>query len=50
MAKTAYPELFSDIDITGETKKYYKDVFDIELTDEQATKIFSPSSAASAGM
>jgi iron complex transport system substrate-binding protein len=50
MAKTAYPELFSDIDIIGETKKYYKDVFDIELTDEQATKIFSPSSAASAGM
>ncbi len=48
VAKTVYPELFSDIDITVETKKYYNDVFGIELTDEQAEMIFAPSSDASA--
>lgn len=48
LASTVYPELFSDIDITEETKNYYKDVFDIELTDDQAKKIFAPTSAASA--
>lgn len=48
MAKTVYPDLFADIDITEETKSYYKDVFDIELTDEQAQMIFAPSSEASA--
>lgn len=48
MAKTVYPELFEDIDITEETKAYYKDVFDIELTDAQAESIFAPVSEASA--
>lgn len=48
MAKSVYPELFTDIDITEETKSYYKEVFDIELTDVQADKIFAPPSAASA--
>ena len=48
LAKTVYPELFTDIDITEETKKYYKEVFDIKLTDSQANSIFAPSSAASA--
>lgn len=48
MAKTVYPELFEDIDITEETKDYYKEVFDIELTDEQAESIFAPPSEASA--
>lgn len=48
MAKTVYPDLFEDIDITEETKTYYKDVFGIELTDAQAEMIFAPSSDASA--
>lgn len=48
IAKTVYPDLFKDIDITEETKKYYKEVFGITLTDEQATKIFAPTSKASA--
>lgn len=48
VAKTVYPELFSDIDITEETKKYYKDVFGIELSDKQAEMIFAPSASASA--
>ncbi len=46
LAKTVYPELFKDIDITKETRDYYKNVFGIELTDEQANKIFAPVSAA----
>ena len=48
MAKTVYPDLFSDFDITTETKNYYKEVFGIDLTDEQANRIFNPSSMASA--
>lgn len=48
LAKTAYPELFEDIDITKETKDYYKEVFGVELTDAQAESIFKPVSAASA--
>ena len=48
LAKAAYPELFGDVDITAETKAYYKDVFGIELSDEQANSIFSPSASASA--
>lgn len=48
MAKTVYPELFEDIDITTEAQKYYKDVFGIELSEEQVNKIFAPSSEGSA--
>ncbi len=47
MAKTVYPELFADVDITEETKTYYKEVFGIELTDEQAESIFAPPAEAS---
>ena len=49
MAKTAYPELFSDIDITEEAKSYYQEVFGIELTDEQVENIFNPSVNAGSG-
>ncbi|MBR3629858.1 MAG: ABC transporter substrate-binding protein [Oscillospiraceae bacterium] len=48
LAKTAYPEKFEDIDITEETKAYYKEVFGVDLTDEQANSIFAPVSAAAA--
>lgn len=33
VAKTVYPEAFADIDFTGEVKKYYKSLFDIDLGD-----------------
>ena len=46
LAKWAYPELFEDIDIIAETKDYYKEVFGIELTDEQAERIFAPDAEA----
>ena len=49
LAKTAYPELFADIDILDETKHYYKEVFGIELTDPQAASIFNPTAEAGTG-
>lgn len=33
VAKTVYPEVFADIDFTGEVKKYYKTLFNIDLAD-----------------
>ncbi len=49
MAKTVYPEKFEDIDVIEEAVNYYKDVFGIELTDEQARSIFEPSQSAGGG-
>ncbi len=49
LAKTAYPDLFEDINITDETVKYYKEVFGITLTNDQAEKIFKPVSEAGTG-
>ena len=49
MAKTTYPEYFEDVDITAETIKYYKEVFGVELTTEQAESIFTPADEAGAG-
>ena len=50
MAKTIYPELFSDIDVTAEAKAYYKAVYGVELTDQQAESIFAPASEAAGGV
>ena len=49
LAKTTYPQLFEDIDITAETKNYYKEVFGVELTDQQAASIFAPTAEAGSG-
>ena len=51
MAKTAYPDRFKDISIEQEVKKFYKEVFSYDLTDEQVKKILSGeyASAISAG-
>jgi iron complex transport system substrate-binding protein len=49
MAKTAYPEKFEDIDVIAEAKTYYKEVFDIDLTDDQAKSIFEPAQSAGGG-
>ena len=46
LAKTVYPELFTDIDITEKTIEYYETVFGIRLTEKQAESIFAPVSAA----
>ena len=50
LAKTVYPDLFADIDITAETVEYYKAVFGVELTDEQAEMIFAPLNGAGVAM
>lgn len=50
LAKTVYPELFSDIDVTAKAKEYYKDVFGVELTDAQVQSIFAPASDAASGL
>ncbi len=34
-AKTIHPEIFGDIDLRAEAKKFYKKFFDFELSDEQ---------------
>ena len=47
LAKTVYPELFADLDVTAKAKEYYSEVFGLELTDEQIESIFTP--AADAG-
>ena len=49
LAQTVYPNLFADIDIVEKTKDYYKTVFGVELTEEQAASIFAPVSDAAAG-
>ncbi len=49
-AKTAYPERFKDVDITEEVIKYYNEVFGIELSKEQAEKIFVPVKEAGNGI
>jgi len=49
MAKTAYPERFEDVDILSVTCEYYREVFGLELTEEQAASIFAPASDAGAG-
>ena len=46
LAKTVYPELFADVDITEKTIEYYKEVFGVTLTEEQANAIFAPSADA----
>ena len=49
LAQTVYPNLFADIDSVEKTKDYYKTVFGVELTEEQAASIFAPVSDAAAG-
>jgi iron complex transport system substrate-binding protein len=49
LAKTAYPDLFEDIDIIQEAKTYYQEVFGITLTDDQAASIFTPIAQAGSG-
>lgn len=49
LAKSAYPQLFDDIDLIAETKAYYQEVFGIALTDEQASAIFAPPAEAGTG-
>ena len=49
LAKTTYPDLFTDIDVTEYVRDYYETVFGVSLTDEQAESIFAPASDAGTG-
>ena len=46
MAKTVYPDLFPDLDITKEVKDYYQDLYQVSLTEDQIERMYNPSSAA----
>ncbi len=49
LAKTVYPDLFEDVDMTEEVETYYKEVYDIELTDDQVAQMYTPSADAANG-
>jgi iron complex transport system substrate-binding protein len=41
LAKLAYPERFTDINLVSEIKKFYHDTMDFNLTDDQAQAVLS---------
>ena len=45
-AKTAYPEMFEDVDLLKETRAYYQDIFGINLSDDQIKSIYNPDANA----
>jgi len=49
-AKTNYPELFKDINLEKTVKEYYKEFYNIELTDQQVKMIFNPAREAADGV
>lgn len=49
-AKTMYPELFEDVDIEEVTKAYFREYYDVELTDEQVTAMYNPSRDSAGGL
>jgi iron complex transport system substrate-binding protein len=49
MAKIAYPDLFSDIDMEEETRSYYKDIYGVTLTDSQIGTMYHATRDAGAG-
>jgi iron complex transport system substrate-binding protein len=41
LACTAYPDLFSDISLPVEVKRFYRDIFHFDLTDDQVNNILA---------
>jgi len=41
LAKTAYPELFADVDMLKEVKKFYGEIMSFNLSDAQAQTILN---------
>ena len=41
LAKIAYPDRFSDIDMVGEIKKFYSEIMSFNLSDEQAKAVLA---------
>lgn len=42
LAKTLYPERFADVDMTKETRDFYRDFFNLRLSDAQVAAILNP--------
>ena len=49
-AKTMYPELFEDINIEEVTKSYFKDYYNVELTDGQVENMYHPAREGANGL
>lgn len=47
LASKNQPELFKEVNMTAEIKKYYKEYYNYSLTEEEVQQIFNPSSDAS---
>jgi iron complex transport system substrate-binding protein len=41
LAKTAYPERFSDVNLVAEIKKFYGEIMEFKLTEEQGEAVLS---------
>lgn len=46
LAKKNQPELFADVDMDAEVRAYYKRFYNLDLTDEDLRRIFSPAREA----
>lgn len=49
LAQKTYPDLFPSLDLAARAKEYYSQVYGVQLTDDQITAMYNPSSAAAAG-
>ena len=50
VAKTIYPDLFSDIDTDAEVKDFYQRIYGVTLTDEQVAAMYDPQGDVAYGM
>ena len=41
LAKITYPEVFKDLSVEEETKKFYKDMYNYDLNDEEVATIMA---------
>ena len=48
-AKTVYPELFEDMDMKKVTKDYYKNYYNLDMTDEQIERMYNPPRESATG-
>lgn len=49
MAKIAHPDRFKDVDIRAEIKRFYREIFEYELSEEQVDKILAGEYASAVG-
>src|SRR5574344_2185526 len=50
IAQKVYPELFSGRNLTARVKEYYKNMYNINLTDDQISRMYNQTSAGAAGL